>query len=101
MGRVHIGEKGVTQRLAIAMKRLMRVQHIHEAQRVTTGHIRVPILPGIRQTNRLPVFNDIRKYAHFRHIGILEFTGQRGLDAAKAQRKIAQRRRFQQLARKA
>ena len=101
IGRVHIGKHRIAQRLAITMRHLMRVQHIHETHRVAIGHIRVPILPGIRQANRLPVFNDIRKYAHFRHIGILEFASQRGLDAAKAQGKIAQSRRFQQLPRKA
>ena len=71
----HTGEPCRAQWPPIPTRHLQRVQHVHEGDGFAEGHIGVPILPGIRQTNRLAVLHHVRQDHHLRMARFLERAG--------------------------
>src|SRR5216684_253394 len=79
---------GGAEHLAIAAWHLDGVEHVQEADRLVIGHVRVPVLPGVGDPDRLAVLDDVREKPDLRHPGLVVPAGQRGLDPAEAPREV-------------
>ena len=69
VGRVHVGELRGAERLAVATRHLDRVEHVREADGRVVGHVGVPVLARVGETDRLAVLDDVREIADLRHAG--------------------------------
>src|SRR5262249_59296118 len=57
--------------------------------RLVVGHVGVPVLPGVGNSNRLAVLDDVREISDLGHPRLVVTPGQRGLDLAEAPREVA------------
>jgi hypothetical protein len=61
IGQVHIGELGAAKRLAVAMRDADAIQYIYKTGHLPIGHIRMPILAGIRTADVFAVLLEVRE----------------------------------------
>jgi hypothetical protein len=66
VGRVHVGEFGAAQSLAVAVRDADAVEHVHKPRHRAVRHVGMPVLAGVGAADVSPVFLQVRQDVDFR-----------------------------------
>src|SRR4026209_1254082 len=100
-GGTHAPEFRSTERPAMALRLLQRVQDVRERDHVAVGHVGMPVLAGVRKPDGLSVPHDVGQDHPFRNSRLLIGPGDVDLELAEARGKVLLLARSEPLARKA